>query len=358
MKRRNGFTLIELLAIIVILAIIAVITVPLILGIIDNAKEKAVTDSAYGYKDAVNKMYTTKLLNNKDYKMEDRVYTISELNTEGVSVSGKEPDSNSWIQIEDNNVKSGCLQFDEYKVDITNGEIVGAQKSECEEYVVRAKPIVYSNKGDQSPKVVSDPLIDLSIGDYVTVENEGFYVISINSSKVIALADTCLVEDNGNYRQKISTEDNSAYVSTYFSPAYWCSSDCQVLKNEYAYDLNGNPANFSGNPYPYVYYVKGSDNNYVDDIVDSYVETLSLSATGRLLSYEEAKTLDSSIVDVPNASYWLGSAKYAGSSANFGTVYQRAYVSTARPNYFFSTLISNGYKSGVRPVIEMDLSNF
>ena len=67
MKRRNGFTLIELLAIIVILAIIAVITVPLILGIIDNAKEKAVTDSAYGYKDAVNKMYTTKLLNNKDY---------------------------------------------------------------------------------------------------------------------------------------------------------------------------------------------------------------------------------------------------------------------------------------------------
>ena len=131
MKRRNGFTLIELLAIIVILAIIAVITVPLILGIIDNAKEKAVTNSAYGYKDAVNKMYTTKLLNNKDYKMEDRVYTISELNTEGLSVSGKEPESNSWIQIENNNVKSGCLQFDEYKVDITNGEVGSAQKSQC-----------------------------------------------------------------------------------------------------------------------------------------------------------------------------------------------------------------------------------
>ena len=128
---KKGFTLIELLAIIVILAIIAVITVPLILGIIDNAKEKAVMDSAYGYKDAVNKMYTTKLLNDNDYKMEDRVYTISELNTEGVSVSGKQPDSNSWIQIENNNVKAGCLQFDEYKVDITNGNIGSAQKSEC-----------------------------------------------------------------------------------------------------------------------------------------------------------------------------------------------------------------------------------
>lgn len=128
---KKGFTLIELLAIIVILAIIAVVTVPLILGIIDNAKEKAVMDSAYGYKDAVNKMYTTKLLNNKDYKMEDRVYTISELNTEGLSVSGKEPESNSWIQIENNNAKSGCLQFDEYRVTISDGVVGNAEKGEC-----------------------------------------------------------------------------------------------------------------------------------------------------------------------------------------------------------------------------------
>jgi type IV pilus assembly protein PilA len=41
MKNKKGFTLIELLAIIVILAVIAVITVPLILGIIDEAKQKA-----------------------------------------------------------------------------------------------------------------------------------------------------------------------------------------------------------------------------------------------------------------------------------------------------------------------------
>ena len=58
---RKGFTLIELLAIIVILAIIAVITVPIILGIIDEAKQKSVINSAYGYKDAINKLYATKL---------------------------------------------------------------------------------------------------------------------------------------------------------------------------------------------------------------------------------------------------------------------------------------------------------
>ena len=47
MKKQKGFTLIELLAIIVILAIIAVITVPIILGIIDNAKNKAAVEKQY-----------------------------------------------------------------------------------------------------------------------------------------------------------------------------------------------------------------------------------------------------------------------------------------------------------------------
>ena len=55
MRRKNGFTLIELLAIIVILAIIAVITVPIILDIIDNSKKGAAIDSAYGYKEAIEK---------------------------------------------------------------------------------------------------------------------------------------------------------------------------------------------------------------------------------------------------------------------------------------------------------------
>ena len=41
MKRRNGFTLIELLAVIVILAIIALIAVPMILGIVEDAKRDA-----------------------------------------------------------------------------------------------------------------------------------------------------------------------------------------------------------------------------------------------------------------------------------------------------------------------------
>ena len=55
---KKGFTLIELLAIIVILAIIAVITVPIVLGIVDEAREKAATNSVIGYGKAVEFSYS------------------------------------------------------------------------------------------------------------------------------------------------------------------------------------------------------------------------------------------------------------------------------------------------------------
>ena len=59
MKANNkGFTLIELLAIIVILAIIAVITVPVILNIIDDARNGADKNSVIGYGKAVELAYT------------------------------------------------------------------------------------------------------------------------------------------------------------------------------------------------------------------------------------------------------------------------------------------------------------
>ncbi len=58
MKKKNGFTLIELLAIIVILAIIAVITVPIILNIIETAREGAAKNSVTGYGKAVELAFT------------------------------------------------------------------------------------------------------------------------------------------------------------------------------------------------------------------------------------------------------------------------------------------------------------
>ena len=133
MKKSKGFTLIELLAIIVILAIIAVITVPIILDVIDNSKKGAAKDSAYGYKDAVNKFYVSELYNDHNFKLNGD-YTITDkgelsdgTNTYPIPVSGNAPSGGS-LTYENNVLKSGYILIDGYKVTIKNGEVTTVEK--------------------------------------------------------------------------------------------------------------------------------------------------------------------------------------------------------------------------------------
>jgi len=128
-NKKNGFTLIELLAIIVILAIIAVITVPIILNIIENSRRGAAKDSAYGYKDAINKWYVSKLSENPNYNIPDGQHKVGEL---GEQVEGKVPGNNSWYKVTKNEVTDACLQFDEYKVEIKEGKVNDPEKGQCE----------------------------------------------------------------------------------------------------------------------------------------------------------------------------------------------------------------------------------
>ena len=132
MKRKNGFTLIELLAIIVILAIIAVITVPIILNIIETSKKGAAQDSAYGYKDAVNKWYVSKLQEDNKYTLNGG-YTISEgkLNDIEIPLSGDKPTSGN-LHYTNSILDGGCLTIGEYKVTFDkNGRASSAEKGEC-----------------------------------------------------------------------------------------------------------------------------------------------------------------------------------------------------------------------------------
>ena len=135
-KKKKGFTLIELLAIIVILAIIAVITVPIILNIIENSKKGAATDSAYGYKDAVNKYYVSELSGNRELQLEGS-YTVTDgvLNGSGISnkeipVSGDKPSSGS-LTYENNVLTSGCLVIGEYAVTFNENGTTSTEKGDC-----------------------------------------------------------------------------------------------------------------------------------------------------------------------------------------------------------------------------------
>ena len=151
MKRKNGFTLIELLAIIVILAIIAVITVPIILNIIENSKQGAVKDSAYGYKDAVNKWYVSKLQDDSNYTL-DGDYTIEDGKIDDIEIplSGEKP-TNGYLSYDNNLLIGGCLTIGEYKVTFDEkGSVSSVENGLCEGTQKKVNYYTYDSVGNKS----------------------------------------------------------------------------------------------------------------------------------------------------------------------------------------------------------------
>ena len=126
--KKNGFTLIELLAIIVILAIIAVITVPIILNIIDNAEKNSAIDSAYGYKDALQKYYTTKLVQNPEQELPSGYLEISELPSD-FTVTGEKP-IDGWVKLKKGKVERYSLKYKDYVVTIDNDKNIVSEKQD------------------------------------------------------------------------------------------------------------------------------------------------------------------------------------------------------------------------------------
>ena len=180
-QKRNAFTLIELLAIIVILAIIAVITVPIILNIIENSRKGAATDSAYGYKDSVNKFYIAELQNHNKLKL-DGTYTVksdgslepTEDNTFGfgdseygnsleVQVSGTIPSSGT-LTYENNALKSGYLVIGNYRVTFNQDGTVTTEKN------TSSSSSEQDNSGSETP---SNPYLTTFDGSYTYLGPDG-----------------------------------------------------------------------------------------------------------------------------------------------------------------------------------------
>ena len=97
MKSKKGFTLIELLAVIVILAIIALIATPIIVGVINDAKKNAFTDTAYGVAEAAKLYYAGQFYNDS---FNGKTFDFTG-NTDELKLSGKKPSSGT-LQIDKN----------------------------------------------------------------------------------------------------------------------------------------------------------------------------------------------------------------------------------------------------------------
>lgn len=132
MKKKNGFTLIELLAVIVILAIIALIATPIVLNLINKAREGAAKDSAYGVRKAAQLYYQTLLLDNSDELESDVTITFNNgVATSSVdlefNINGTKPSGGS-ITISKYGEISGDIAINGFGCEINNSDLISCNK--------------------------------------------------------------------------------------------------------------------------------------------------------------------------------------------------------------------------------------
>ena len=363
MKKENAFTLIELLAIIVILAIIAVITIPIILNIIDNAQRGAAKDSAYGYKDAINKYYLSKSVNENDFDIPNETYTVSGTTgylvgtqTLEIKISGKIPDGGA-VEMYNNEIKQACLIFGDYAVSINNDKVGDAIKGTCNGTIVESNNSIisiYAHKGDSQKKSVEN----IAVGDYVTIKDDGFYVIAEPSNGNVLLLSEYNITTSPVWGQKNS--DNFEEVP-FSESKYWDNHIATVS------DPNDCPSETYCNRYDYEteewVYIYDSASNLSGPIEEykSYLQTIigTNNITDiRLISYSEAN----SIIDKSwshNQQYWIGSMPTTSNDAlnMVGYVYADNYISYIDTmNYTAEN--STPLSHGIRPVVEISTNTF
>ena len=119
---KKGFTLIELLAVIVILAIVSVIAVPIMLNVIDKAKQGTAESSALGYIDAVEKQVMINKVKSGN-EIEPGEYTKSELTAKGLTIKGEVEDAVVVIN-EKGKVSEARFYIDGYSLDYDGKKII------------------------------------------------------------------------------------------------------------------------------------------------------------------------------------------------------------------------------------------
>ena len=312
--KKNGFTLIELLAVIVILAIIALIATPIILGIINDAREKANERSVELYASAVRNGIAAHQLTNANPPTSFEQLNIQYDGDVKCTVQELYEDGSFYLE--------GCK--------VNDGDKEYSYGIKKESTVAKVCTI---EKQDESK---------YSVGDIVTCElgetTDKFYVIA--DAELTSNTIKMLTEKNihtTEYRQK-----DNAGTSTFSSTNYWSSETT----------------------YPADVYDERNDK--IKPIVDEYVSYLNVklnNAKGSLLTYNEIKQLGcdenkhtcgpnvwSEALENPAPS-WVYSTTYWLGSVNNNSVWKvesGGYFGRESYDFYF------GY--GVRPVITISTS--
>ena len=201
---KKGFTLIELLAVIVILAIIALIATPIILNIIDDAKEQSVKSSAQLYVDGLVKQIASKNTIN-EFNPTSCTITNGNVTCDGTSldytVDGDKPTSGT-ITFNNGVISGYTIVISGYTI-TKNGSIITIVKGEPE---IAPPPVVntifeddfesyendiavtaattpyaltYNGTGDANQKIVTDVQADGTTGKVLKLEGRASWSANV-----------------------------------------------------------------------------------------------------------------------------------------------------------------------------------
>ena len=183
---KKGFTLIELLAVIVILAIIALIATPIIVGVINDAKKNAFTDTAYGVAEAA-KLYYAGQYGNDTFAGKTFDFTG---NTEELKLSGKKPSSgtlqidkngNSFLAISDGTY-CAVKNSGQSNITVTKGKCTTTfLKDKIEEDTSHIAKNVVVN-GEKVNKVIGKKDEKLTMKNYVWYSGQLWQVMETNDT--------------------------------------------------------------------------------------------------------------------------------------------------------------------------------
>ena len=197
---KKGFTLIELLAVIVILAIIALIATPIVLNIINDAKESSLVRSAEFYLNGVEISVSTAKLNNKNVKegtysiMEDGNICLEEydVNTRTCKDNDTTPDNNELIvEVKGEKPNSGKISVNaEGKVALSLYNDRYYIKKNYDDTNVEVYEIIYYDTFRSAVTDINNDEIRANANATKATAEAGVYINKENEPTAILLKDT------------------------------------------------------------------------------------------------------------------------------------------------------------------------
>ena len=357
-RKKKGFTLIELLAVIVILAIIALIATPIIVGVINDAKKNAFTDTAYGVAEAA-KLYYAGQFDNDAFNGKTFDFTG---NTDELKLSGKKPSSgtlqidkngNSFLAISDGTYcavkNSGQSNINVFKGKCTTTFL----KDEIEKDTAHITKNVVIN-GETVNKVIGKKDEKLTMKNYVWYSGQLWQVLETNDT---------------NHTIKLITAQSLASIA-YGSTSDWQSSWMRKWLNEGVFypaletngllvnstfcldepAITGNSVTVDNGPiFEITNHTKiGTCTNKITEKVGLMTfEDYAYANTGSSATYTGGSFLDEDELE------WMITPYTAGGKQNqmFIEWYTNGYLSFKVNSGDWS--LTNTYGHGVRPVISI-----